>query len=73
MLGWVPCSTLAYVGIYFQEVEMKMSGERKIALNWRIVISIIGTFIVLALTMQIDNLNFAIMLFVLLFIAVSVA
>jgi len=50
-----------------------MSGERKIALNWRIVISIIGTFIVLALTMQMDNLNFAIMLFILLFIAVSVA
>ena len=43
-----------------------MSGERKFALNLRIVISIIGTFIVLGLTMQTDNFNFAIILFFLL-------
>jgi hypothetical protein len=50
-----------------------MTGEKSIALILRIVISIIGTFIVLALTVQMDDFNFAIMLFLLLFIAVSVA
>ena len=50
-----------------------MSGERNIALILRIVISIIGTFIILALTTQMDDFNFAIILFLLLFIAVSVA
>ena len=50
-----------------------MSRERKIALGLRIVISIIGTLIILAVTMQMDNFSFGVMLFLLLFIAVSVA
>ncbi|MCW3997034.1 MAG: hypothetical protein NWF10_00500 [Candidatus Bathyarchaeota archaeon] len=49
-----------------------MTGERDISIILRIIISVIGTFIILALTTQMDDFNFAIMLFLLLFIAVSV-
>ena len=62
-----------YIVIYSQELKIKMSGEGKIAIKWRIVISIIGTFILLALLRQMDNLYTAIALFIILFIAVSVA
>jgi len=50
-----------------------MSNNKKISLNSRIVISLIGTLIILGATMQTDNFNFGIMIFLLTFIAVSVA
>ena len=49
-----------------------MRGEGKIALNLRIVISLIGTLVILGITRQMDDFNFGLLLFLLLFIAVSV-
>jgi hypothetical protein len=50
-----------------------MSGEGKIALKWRIVVSTIGTFILLALMGKMDDLYSAIILFIILLVAISVA
>ena len=50
-----------------------MSGEGQIALKWRIVVSIIGTFILLALLGKMDDLYVAITLFVILIVTVTVA
>ena len=49
-----------YTAIYFQESKITISGERKLALNLRIASSIIGTLMVLGVTMQMDNFNFTI-------------
>ena len=51
---------------------MKLSREGKLELRSRIAISLIGALVVLGITMQSDNFNFGLMLFLLLFIAVSV-
>jgi len=59
-------------GITYRSQKM-MSNNKKISLNSRIVISLIGTLIILGATMQTDNFNFGIMIFLLTFIAVSVA
>jgi len=50
-----------------------MSGEGQIALKWRIVVSIIGTFILLALLGKMDDLYVAISLFVILIGTITVA
>jgi len=59
--------------IFEKGVENSMFRKERFSLGLRIVISLIGTFMILAATRQMDQFSFGLMLFLLIFIAVSVA
>ena len=50
-----------------------MSGEGTIALKWRLVVSIIGTFIILVVMRKLDDLFVAITFFIVLLVTISVS